>query len=126
MRGLAAVFVPLAIFGEGSNFAVAVFDGFKIRISRVDHVFTRSAFSGRNIGQQRRARRDQILHPVGAEIARQHVLDFRDLTIDHFQPQRDDQRTAILFHDAVEADLVGCGIDGVDLEGTRGFGSANP
>jgi hypothetical protein len=39
VSGLAAIFVPLAIFGEGGELAVAVFDGLEIRIGGVDHVF---------------------------------------------------------------------------------------
>jgi hypothetical protein len=121
--GLGAVFMPLAILGERRELAVAVFNRFKIRIGCVDHVLARRALPGRHVRQERRARRHKVLHPIRTHVARQNMLYFGDLAIHHFEPQRDDQRPAIFLHNAVEADLIGLRIDGVDLEG-RGASDA--
>ena len=43
MRGLAAILVPLAVFGKGRELAITVFDRFEIRIGGVDHVLARRA-----------------------------------------------------------------------------------
>ncbi len=81
---------------------------------------------GGTSAKNRRARCDEVLHPVRAHVTREHMLDLSDLAVHNFQTQGDDQRPVILLHDAVEADLVGCGIDGVDFEGGGSFRRANP
>jgi len=85
MRRLDAIFVPLAILGERSKFAVAMLDGFEIGIRRVDHVFARCALTRRLVGKKRLARRQQVLHPIRAHVSRQNMVDFGDLATDRWR-----------------------------------------
>jgi hypothetical protein len=88
-------------------------------IRRVDHYLTRRSLIRGNVGQKPGPRGNQVLHPVGAHVARQHVLDLSDLAADHLQPHGDDQLLVPLFHHAVEGHLARGRIHRVDLE-TRG------
>ena len=80
----------------------------------------------RHVVQERRAWSHQVLHPIRTDIAGEHVFDFGDLAIHHFEAQGDDVRPVVFLHDAVEAGLVRRGIDGVNLEGGGSFRRAHP
>src|ERR1700733_11654658 len=88
MRSLGAIFVPLAILGERSKFAVAMLDDFEIGIRRVDHIFARCALTRRHVGQERLAWRHQVLHPIRAHVSRQNMVDFSDLATDRWRRSR--------------------------------------
>ena len=66
---------------------LTVLDRLEVGIRRVDHRLPRRPIIIVDVGQQSGPRSHQILHPVRAHIARQHVLDLGDLAVDHLQAQ---------------------------------------
>jgi hypothetical protein len=126
VRGLAAVFVPLAIVRKRRKASFAVLDGFEIGVRRREHLLTRSLVGIGNVSEKAGSGGDQILHPIRPHIAGEDVLDLRDLTVNHLQAQRNDQRLVQLLHDAVKRYLAGGRIDRVDFESSRRFRSVHP
>ena len=120
VRGLRAVFNPVAIVGEGIDApAVVVLEARKIHVRRLHELFARGALGcGDGFGKQR-IRRFRFQSLSGAGVAHHEVLDLADFSGADLQAQAENDGIVPLTHGADETRLTGLGFGEIKLEGSQ-------
>src|SRR4029453_10117871 len=105
-----------AVVGKRSSLAIVVVERVVVGGANPQQLLPRAALGFRNRRQERRARGREVPEVTLAQIARDEVLDLRDDSSLHLQPQRKLEGLVGLLQYADETDLSGDRVGYVNLE----------